>query len=193
MEFFDTIKRRKSIRSFTDEPVSRKELEQILMAANAAPVGSANYGNLRISVVENQEIMDKLSMAVWKMVQDRSKMKEIAGKNSLPPVKTFNPFYGAPMVLVVSHKMHDVQPGIEHTNVGCVCENMQLAATASGLGSCYLWGVFEAMRVYPELDTSSVLELSEDCMPIMGLAIGHPAVESSEREVKEKIPTQFFS
>lgn len=97
------------------------------------------------------------------------------------------------MVLVVAHKMHDVQPGIEYTNVGCVCENMQLAATALGLGSCYLWGVFEAMRVYPELDTSSVLGLPEDYMPIMGLVVGHPAVESSEREVKEKIPTQFFS
>lgn len=193
MEFFDTIKRRKSVRSFTNEPVSREDLKQILMAANAAPVGSANYSNLRISVVESPEMMDKLSMAVRKMVQDRSKMKEIAGKNSLPPVKTFNPFYGAPMVLVVSHKMHDVQPGIEYTNVGCVCENMQLAATASGLGSCYLWGVFEAMRLYPDLDTSSVLGLPENYMPIMGLVVGHPAVELNEREIKEKIPTQFFS
>ncbi|MCD8036638.1 MAG: nitroreductase family protein [Clostridiales bacterium] len=192
MEFFDTIKQRKSTRVFTDEPVSDKELKQILIAANAAPMGSARYDNLRISVVKNKNMMEKLSVAMEKMLQDRTKMKAIAGSNPLPPIKAFKPFYGAPVVLIVSHKMHDVQPGIEYTNVGCVCENMHLAATALGLGSCYMWGVFESMRLYPELDASSLLELPEDYMPIMGMIVGHPITEPNEREMKDKIPTRIF-
>lgn len=192
MEFQDVIVRRKSTRKFTDEPVAQEQLDAILLAANAAPVGSARYGNIQLSVVKSKELMEKLATATQRLVQDRMKMKAITGNSAPAATKKIDPFYGAPVVIVVSHKMHDVQPGIEYANVACVCENMHLTATNLGLGSFYTWGVWEAMRLYPELDTSSVLDLPEDYTPIMGLVVGHPQALLEPREIRERIPVKFF-
>ena len=52
---------------------------------------------------------------------------------------------------------------------------MHLAATALGLGSVFMWGSLEAMRVIPELDNTSILNLPEGFEPLIGLAVGYPA------------------
>ncbi len=199
MDFNDVLAYRKSIRKFTSEPISQEDLEKILLAANSAPVGSAQYKHVQLSVITNRNILDELSKAVPVFLRDKAKMKAIsANAEKMPePVSgsfKIDPFYGAPLVIIVSHKGHDVQPGIEYANVGCICENMHLAATNIGLGSVFLWGVLEAMRLYPEFDTTSILNLPEDFNPIMGIAIGHPAVKPEPRTIqRDRLPVQYFT
>ncbi len=46
-EFFELMKRRRSIRAFSDRPVDRKVIEQCLLTAGRAPVEPiSNPGNL---------------------------------------------------------------------------------------------------------------------------------------------------
>ncbi len=47
--------------------------------------------------------------------------------------------YDSPMVIFVSHRKQELQPGIEWANVASVVNEMHLTATNMGLGSVYMW------------------------------------------------------
>lgn len=99
--------------------------------------------------------------------------------------RTPDPFYGAPAVIFVSHRKQELQPGIEYANAAGIVTAMHLAATALGLGSVYIWGVLEAMRVYPQFDHTDLLQLPEGFEPLLGLAIGHAAVQALPRPLTD--------
>ena len=62
MTFTDLLLKRRSTRKFTDEPVTRNELETILHAALLAPT-SMNRKPCNFMVVENKETLKKLSQS----------------------------------------------------------------------------------------------------------------------------------
>lgn len=183
MNYFDLLKYRKSVRKFTDQQITEKELSDILLAANSAPVGSAFFKDIHLIVVQNNDILNKLSQAQNKRFEDKKRMKEILGENSPvldveKTIKAPDPFYGAPTVIFVSHRNQKIQPGIEYSNVACITFAMHLAATYLGLGSVFLWGVLEAMRELPELDNSFLLNVPDGFSPILGL-VGAGLLDSS--------------
>lgn len=61
-EFYADIKRRRTVRHFSDEPVSRVIIENCLKAAGTAPNG-ANLQPWHFSVVEDAEIKRKIRVA----------------------------------------------------------------------------------------------------------------------------------
>lgn len=75
----------------------------------------------------------------------------------------------------MSHRRQDLQPGIEWANVTSVTSVMHLEATNLGLGSVFMWGALESMRLFPELDHTALLELPGGFAPLIGLAVGYPA------------------
>lgn len=50
----EAINVRKSVRSYTGEPVSEEELKAILMAGQSAPIGMAKYETIHLSVITNK-------------------------------------------------------------------------------------------------------------------------------------------
>ena len=62
MTFTDLILKRRSTRKFTDEPVTKEELDQILHAALLAPT-SMNRKPCNFMVVERKETLEMLSQA----------------------------------------------------------------------------------------------------------------------------------
>ena len=184
MDFFELLRYRKSTRKFTSEPISDEDVLKILTAANSAPVGSNFYQDLHLTAVLDRDILDKLSEAARKRLDDKETIRKIYGdspKVNLNP-KVFDPFHGAPLVIFVSHRKQDLQPGIEYSNVACIAYSMHLAATGLGLGSCLMWAPLEAMREIPELDNTTLLNLPEGFEPLLGIAIGHPVGVLSERQ-----------
>ncbi|MDR3123652.1 MAG: nitroreductase family protein [Treponema sp.] len=189
MDYLELLKHRASTRKFLEDQITEKELSVILLAANGAPVGSNLYRDIQLTVVQNREILDKLSQAAAKRSEDKRRMKEIAGDTILEldegkPAKISNPFYGAPTVIFVSHRNQAIQPGIEYSNAACVVLSMHLAATELGLGSVFMWHALESMRELPELDNSYLLNLPEGFSPLLGIAIGYPAKERKARELQ---------
>lgn len=195
LDYFELLGYRKSTRTFLKEQISKSNLSDILSAANSAPVGSNLYRDVHLTVVQNRDVLDKLSEAAAKRWEDKAKMKEIVGDtpNIVLAQKEFDPFYGAPTVIFVSHRKQDLQPGIEFSNVACVTYSIHLAATNLGLGSVFIWGVLEAMREIPELDNTAVLNLPDNFEPLLGIAIGHPAKELKSRDSRaDKISMNYL-
>lgn len=116
-ETFTTLLARKSCRAYTPEPVPQADLERIVEAGTWAPTGRGMQAPYIIAVT-NQAVRDELSRmnaAVWG--------------------RELDPFYGAPAALVV------VAATAAPTYVcdgACVMENLQLAATDLGYGSCWI-------------------------------------------------------
>lgn len=112
MKVFEAIKARRSVRSYTPEPVPDETLRRLLEAARLAP-SAMNYQPWRFIVVRSQEARDRIA---------RGGM--------------FARFVrGAPVVIVACgdtgsrFHVHDTCIALEH---------LVLAATSEGLGSCWI-------------------------------------------------------
>ncbi|MBR2832336.1 MAG: nitroreductase family protein [Oscillospiraceae bacterium] len=185
--FLELLAARRSCRRFTDEPLEEELLRKLLLAGNAAPVGSNRTEDICLTVVKDRSVLDGLAGAMNRRRQDREDLRRITEKipdqNAAPGI--FDPFYGAPAVIFVSHRRQTLQPGIEYANVMSVAMAMHLEATELGLGSVFMWGSLEAMRMYPEYDRTELLRLPEGFEPLLGLAVGHPAQPLPARELRD--------
>ncbi len=155
MQTLETILKRKSIRNFKSEQISEKELDTILNAACAAPVGHGNYDSLRLTVIQNRELLNKIS-AVY--------------SNS-------DIFYGAPTVISVSSNNLEA---INYSNAGCVVQNMLLAATDLGLGSVYV--INFAWACEKDGNLIKELKIENGFFPVASIALGCPAKETEFRK-----------
>lgn len=196
MKFEEVLRLRQSTRKYLPKQISDEQLQSILEAANRAPVGSKLYKDIHLTVVQKQEVLLKLCEAAWERFSCRQKLEEIAGdtleKAKSTNVRRNNLFYDAPTVIFVSHRKQDLQPGIEWANAASVVNQMHLAATGLGLGSVYMWGALESMRMIPELDHTELLELPENFEPLIALAVGYPAADLKERPTShEMIATNY--
>ena len=161
METMKAIAKRKSTRAFMpDQAVAKPELDAILAAGCAAPVGAGDYSSLHLTVVQNPETLSKISEAVKEAFHmDRDVL------------------YGAPVLVLVSSSEPKF-PNIQYANVGCVMENMLLAATDLGVDNIYLWGAVNVIANMPELQKE--LGIPGGFTPISGAALGYAAEKKLE-------------
>lgn len=175
MDFCELLNIRQSTRKFQPRSLAKKDIETILAAGNHAPIGSNRYEDIHLTVLEDQKKLLYLCEAAWKRFSSKAKLREIAGDTASGDTpKKINLFYDAPAVFFISHRRQNTQPGIEWANTAVVATMMHLEATNLGLGSVFMWGALESMRLFPELDHTSVLELPEGFAPLLALAVGYP-------------------
>lgn len=177
MEFDQVLRIRQSTRKYLEKQIDSEQVAAIIAAANRSPVGSNLYKDIHITVVQDPNKLLYLCEAAWKRFSSKDNVKEIAGdtiSEERVKDKTPNLFYGAPTVFFISHRKQNLQEGIEWANVTTVTNQMHLAATNLGLGSVYMWGALESMRLFPELDHTDVLELPDGFEPLIALAVGYP-------------------
>lgn len=121
MNTLDSIKNRKSTRSYTDEQITDEALDIILKAGCAAPVGMARYDAIQLSVVQDDDIMKKVASAVGDLTEQlMGKRVEMA--------------FGFKTTIVISSEPSKMV-GTDYINAGCIAENMLLAAEDQGIAS----------------------------------------------------------
>ena len=108
---------RRSVRKFKPDMPPKDAIAQIVQAGTYAPTGMGRQSPI-ILAVTNREMRDRLSR--WNA--------EIMGTDR-------DPFYGAPVVLVV---LADKSIPTHVYDGSLVMENLMLAAHALGLGSCWV-------------------------------------------------------
>ncbi|HHV12190.1 MAG TPA: nitroreductase [Clostridiales bacterium] len=172
MEMMETILKRQSVRAFTEEQIKESELETILRAGYASPIGGAKFESMHFTVIQNADFLKRFRVSAAEFVQKPDA----------------NPLYGAPTFIVVSSNA--VNP-VAYANAGCVIENMCLAATELGLGSVYIYGCIAALNA--DQDLLKELGLPEGFTPVSGVILGYPAAPVQEREVPfGRIATKRF-
>ena len=117
-EVLEKIKGRRSVRKYKPDMVPRELIDQVIEAGLYAASG-VNHQSSIIIAVTDKEVRDRFA-----------KMNaEIWGKGD------FDPFYGAPVVLIVL----DEKDWRNHVYDGSlVMGNLMLAAHELGLGSCWI-------------------------------------------------------
>ena len=146
---FETIKERRSIRSYTDEKVSREMLMKILEAGQWAPTPS-NVQSWRFVVIQEAKQFGAL--------------------------KTLSPGFPGEATTAIAvcsdqRRMRNfgetLSPILAAEEVAMAVQNMLLMAHSLNLGSC-------AVASFSEAGIKELLELPDDILPILLVALGFP-------------------
>ena len=180
------IQDRRSIREYTDEPVSEEHLGLILEAARQAPSGE-NAQPWRYVIVKDPETRKQMGaiagggsgrrftaeFVTKKMqerfagLQDEAKKKAAFEKLTSGQVSTF--LANAPVSIVVCGKK-DVWDLPYDTSAAI--ENILLMVTALDLGAC--WVIAPCIDIRDEMRIKDLLGLPEGFKVVSIVAVGHP-------------------
>ena len=116
-DVLETIKSRRSIRKYKSDMVPQDKMEKIIEAGTYSATGMGKQSPIIVAVT-NKELRDKLSAMNAK----------IMGTNT-------DPFYGAPVVLIV---LADKSRPTYLYDGSLVMGNLMLEAEAQGIGSCWI-------------------------------------------------------
>jgi nitroreductase len=196
----EAIHKRRSVRSYESKPVLRDVINTIIEAGNQAPSrgrevnGDFKFQPWRFVAVENPAFKQKLvqtTLPIWK------KMTESIGEThpelynnivklyeTLPEPKDMV-YYSAPVILFV------IGPPSFAVSCALACENIMIAATSLGLGSCY---VGFGMMVKGNPEVVQALELTDDERIYGPIVLGYPKddpkvrfMDQHEKYVEPKI------
>jgi len=180
------IQDRRSIREYTDEPVSDQDLDMILESARLAPSGE-NAQPWRFVIVKDPatrkligalagggsgrrftaEFVTKKMQERFSSLQDEEKKKAAFQKLTSGQVSTF--LAAAPVNIVVCGRK-DVWDLPYDTSAAI--ENMLLVVTALGLGAC--WVIAPCIDIRDEERIKKLLEIPEGIKVVSIISIGHP-------------------
>jgi len=126
LEVFEAIQKRHSVRAYLPNPVPHEKLARILEAARLAPSAS--------------------NVQPWHfvVVTDKQKRKELSESR-------YAGFLAEAPVIIVGCGDAEVSPKWHAIDVTIALENMVLAATGEGLGTCWI-GSFEEQKVKQSLN-----------------------------------------
>lgn len=125
-QVIDAIMARRSIRKYTDAPVSRDVLQQLAICGINAP-NAMNNQDWDVRIIDSKEFMDELTAAMLKEYTDLGQDK--------PGFK--NVLNNATAAFAIASPIEDAD-GMYLQNVGLMTENICLAAYSLGLGTCVM-------------------------------------------------------
>jgi len=157
MELLEGLHTRRSIRSYTDEPVSREQLRDIVRAGTMAPSGLNNQP-WRFVTIRNRELL--LSLAQF------TRYSHIIGK-AAASIAVF---------IDKSAMYHDVK---DHQAMGACIQNMLLAAHGMGIGAVWLGEILKSAK-----DVRELCGLAEQYDLMAVVALGRPAGKGGRADRK---------
>jgi len=156
MDFFTVIEKRVSVRNFSEKEVEDEKIKKILTAAQKAPSWQ-NRQPWHFIVVKDKELINKIG-------------------SFRPLTLNINIFLKkAPVIIILVSKkeLSGSRAGLDYFLVDCAIamEHLILAATALGLGTCWI-GAFD------EDYLKEILKIPKDFRIIALTPLGYPQEES---------------
>ncbi|NMM63363.1 nitroreductase family protein [Clostridium sp. P21] len=147
MDAIKAILERRSVRKFSDQTVSKEMLEGLVECGRLAPTGHNKQGRSFVVLTERSTIDEVGKIATW--------AKFVIGK--------------APAIILVFCDTKECATFVE--DGAAATENILIAATAQGLGSCWMAGY--GMPYAKEIE--ALANASESKKLISIIALGYPS------------------
>lgn len=179
--FYDWMNKRRSVRDFSDKPIPKEVIENIILTASSAPSG-AHKQPWTFCVVSDPSIKSEIRKAAEKEEHESytNRMSE-EWLNDVRPLQTDwqKPFLeAAPYLIVVFKKAYDLLPdGSKKTNyyvnesVGLACGFLLTAIHHAGL-------VALTHTPSPMNFLMKILKRPENERPFLLIPVGHPHPET---------------
>jgi nitroreductase len=158
MDFLELVASRYSVRAYESRPVEQEKLDRVLEAVRLAPSGS-NRQPWRFVIVRDQETRNQLVPACFNQQFVAQAPVVIAGVGLMP-----------------DRVMRCDIPG-DPVDVSIAMEHLALAATAEGLGTCWI-GAFYQEQV------CQVLGIPDSVKVVEMMTLGYPADKPREKSRK---------
>lgn len=188
-EFYDEIRRRRSVRQFSVDPVPRKVIEHCLRAAGTAPSG-ANMQPWSFVVVSDPAVKRRIREGAEE--QERALYEHRASEewlDALAPLGTdaHKPFLEqAPYLIVIFAQRYGLTPDGSKVKHYYVTESVGIA-TGMLLTAIHHAGL--AALTYtpsPMQFLSKILERPPNERPFLVLAVGYPAESAQVPDIRKK-------
>ncbi|MFC9775159.1 nitroreductase family protein [Paenibacillus chitinolyticus] len=202
-DFKSIVLERRSVRKFTEDPVSVEDVRELIDCARYAP-SDTNSQTWKFIAVMNGDLIKTIEDVTWEELHKRAADAEERGlfREGRLLVKSFGPyataFSGAPVLIICLATPYDskfrkrifdpielVENSVwdeEGIKSSCLAaQNLMLAAHARGLATCPMTGpVLLAQHRLREL-----LPIPEEAQVNMVIALGHPQERPGKLARKE--------
>ena len=195
MEFYEAIRKRRTVREFDSIPVEKEKLIRVLEAGLRAPANAhlkeweyillrdpENRKKALVDALKARDLRDKKDVEELIKAVPYEALKEVYRK-SLPLQLTM--MLEAPELLLVCYKMRkplsEVKNLFELNNlasVWCAVENIVLAMAAEGLYGC-------TYSPYSTVDLKKYLGIPSDMEVAVIIPIGYPKIQPEERKAED--------
>lgn len=157
MDFNDVVFSRRSIRKFIDKDVEEEKVKLLLRYAMASP-SAMNKRPLKYIVIQNKDILNKLSMLPFSAI-----------KSNL-------------MIAIVADLKKAINPdmnGFWIQDASASCQNILLGARNLGLGSLWI-GTYPVEAKYKL--AQEILNLKSDEIPVILIHIGYTDLDFNNKD-----------
>ncbi len=173
MEALDCLMERRSCKAYTGEKVPREVLEQILAAGMCAPTGKGMQSPY-IVMVEDEATVEQL----------RRMNAEVLGAN-------VDPFYGATQVAVIFGTRAENVP-FYMEDAALVAGNMLNAATALGVGSCYIYRGKQMFESEEGQALKAKWGIPAECEGVVNVTLGYAAKDPVPSKPRKSDYVRWF-
>ncbi len=196
----EAIKKRRSIRKFKSDKIPKEDVYDIIYAATLAP-SAHNKQMWRFIAISNKDILREMKRAIINEIEEVSNWSELKGAGvKVKGMRAYSTFFvKAPLVFAVLvkpyHSMIDevlrleglkkgqaelLRSQVEIQSVAAAVENLLLAATEKGYGTCWMCGPLIAA---PAL--KKILKIEEPWRLMALVPMGIPDQELKPKIVKK--------
>lgn len=200
MELIEAIKKRRSIRKFRSDKIPKEDIYDIIYAATLAP-SAHNKQMWRFIAISNKDILREMKRAIMNEIEEVSNWQELKGAGvKVKGMRAYSTFFvKAPLVFAVLvkpyHSMIDevlkleglkkgqaelLRSQVEIQSVAAAVENLLLAATEKGYGTCWMCGPLIAAPALKE-----ILKIEEPWRLMALVPMGIPDQEPKPKIVKK--------
>jgi len=168
MEVIEAIHSRRSVRAYTDRPVDRRLIEDLIWDAAQAPPPFGGEVPWTFNVIRGAERIAHFGEQARDLARAR---RADAGADAWVDREEFKVFWNAPVVVIISGRVEDC------------CRAGQLlilAAHGRGLGACWVGAPMAWLR---EPAVKAEIGIPANLTPVSAICLGYPATvpEALER------------
>lgn len=166
MSFLNLINRRQSVRKYTNKPVDREIIRQLVQAVHMAP-SACNSQPWKLIIVDESELKNKVAKATFSKTVSFNKFVMEA------PVIAVFVIEKAKLIAQIGGKLKNQE--YPQYDIGIAAEHFCLQATELGLGTCML-GWFDEKKIQKLLNIPSKRKIG------LVISLGYAPVDYKQRK-----------